>query len=405
MGQEMPARAENTELNLDASRPADSGEPRVSDVPNPDLASGGTTTPSTEPTRARRRSGPRLPLEFPVLISYQAENGERSRKNGKTISVSVNGALLAISEMPAVGQPLCLINGKTGDEIQCTVRSVKQKSDNLNHVGIEFATWSPEFWEITFPREAGDPVEPQPPQPKLPKKIRSHRRSRQVSAQQENPQAADAPAPDAQRSPEYVAAKPHPKGWLAYKKLLIPLVALVALAAVWTAIPSSKPASESETDSARLGLPSEVASVIASPAGFRLAAAGDFAPQAGSWLQSMRQQVSGEIAGNFAGSGQSRAYVLVRNETSWRVVILANGELRCDAQYQAVAIAGLIPKEIARRITWVQPLPFEPDGDGLLLVRSPDKPSGDAVVLFLRGTEIFSGAPVDYQQIPVLQNP
>ena len=364
----------------------------MSDVLNPDHASNPTATqPAGAPTAQRRR--PRLPLEFPVLISYRAENGEQTRKNGKTISVCVNGALLALTETIAIGQSLMLTNAKTDEEIECIVRSVRQK-DEVSHVGIEFATWSPEFWEVTFPREPGDPEPPA----EAPDSAKARRRASKKTARKARAaEPATPPREETAQAPDAVAQQPKQRS---YKKPAIALAAVVALAmVVWVAIPrSSQPGSGVRTSATRPVLPPEVLHAITSPAGFSLATAQDFAPQAASWLQSMHQHVSAQIAGDFASSGQSQAYVLTRNATSWRVVILADGRLRCDAQYQKVAIAARVPRELAQRITWAEAPSSEPDGDGLLVVGSADKP-GSGVVLFLHGTEVVSGTPADYQQI------
>jgi len=367
----------------------------VTDVPIPDPISVPTTTPTADVPALRRR-GPRLPLEFPVLVSFQAENGEQLRKNGETVSVGVNGALLVLRESVAVGQSILLTNAKTDEEIQCTVKSVQQKNDT-HHVGVEFATWCPEFWEITFPREPGDPEPPA----ELPESAKARRRAREKAARQARTETAAAPPEGPPENAEPTALQPKPG---AYKKPAIALAALATLAAaIWMAMPnqSSQTAAEPRTNAARV-LPAAIAQAIPSPAGFRLATAADFAPQAVSWLQSMDQNVSGQIDGDFAGSGKSRGYVLVRNQKSWRVVILADGQLRCDAQYQAVAFAGRVPRDVVRRITWAEAPSAEPDGDGLLVVRAADKP-GSGVVLFLHGSDIVSGTPADYQQIPEIQ--
>ena len=160
----------------------------MTDVPIPDPISVPATTQTADAPALRRR-GPRLPLQFPVLVSFQAENGEQLRRNGETVSVSVNrrALLLVLRESVAVGQSILLTNAKTDEEIQCTVKSVKQKNDT-HHVGIEFATWCPEFWEITFPREPGDPEPP----PELPDSAKARRRASQKAARQVRVESAAA---------------------------------------------------------------------------------------------------------------------------------------------------------------------------------------------------------------------
>lgn len=195
----------------------------MSDVSRSGPASDPAATQTAENYTPQRR-GPRLPLEFPVLISYLAENGEQSRKNGKTLSVSVNGALLALTEAVAIGQPLVLTNAKTGKEIECIVRSIQQKNE-VSHVGIEFATWSPEFWEISFPREPGDP-EPS----EAPDFAQAPRRSGQnISRKARTGEPATHPPGRTSASSDPAAQQPEP--WK-HKKLAIALAAL----AVWAVV-------------------------------------------------------------------------------------------------------------------------------------------------------------------------
>jgi hypothetical protein len=110
--------------------------------------------------------------------------------------------------------------------------------------------------------------------------------------------------------------------------------------------------------------------------------------------------VSGDIQGAFSAFGQSQAYVLVGKGANWRILILADGQLRCDAQYRNVAIVARVPKEAIQRIVWADPPPADTDGDGLLVVRTAND-LGSAVVLFLRGDEVVSGTPTGYLQIPL----
>jgi hypothetical protein len=376
------------------------GEQPVNDVPSPGAASTpAASQPAPTPTSTPQRRGPRLPLEFPVLISWQAEDGDQIRKNAKTISVCVNGALLALTETIAIGQSFVLTNAKTDEEIQCTVRSIQQKN-GVSHVGIEFVTWSPEFWEVTFPREPGDPKPPAEP----PDSAKAQRRSSKKISRQARAAEPASPSPgETTQAPEAAARQPKPR---AYKKPAIALAAVVTLAAVaWVAIPRpTQPGhavtSAVTTNTPRAVLPPEVAHAIASPAGFSLATAQDFVPEAVSWLQNRGQEASGQISGNYTGSGESNAFLLRGKDKSWRVLILADGQVRCDVRYQGIAIAARVPKEFIQSIQWVEPAPPESDGDGLLIVRSAED-SASGVVLFLRGTDVVGIRPADYRQVPL----
>lgn len=135
--------------------------------------------------------------------------------------------------------------------------------------------------------------------------------------------------------------------------------------------------------------------------GFRLATKEDFEPEAVSWLQSGRQEVSGGVRGNSAGSGGSwAAYLWVDEHKSWQVVLVAGAQTRCDLSFPSVAIAARVSKDVIKGIQWDGSGPSEPSGDGLLIVRSA-KDQSSGVVLFLQGGDIVRSYPVDYRQIPL----
>ena len=79
-------------------------------------------------------------------------------------------------------------------------------------------------------------------------------------------------------------------------------------------------------------------------------------------------------------------------------MILANGELRYNAEYPAIAIAACVPMELVHQVKWADATPPESDGDGLLIVRAANAPAS-GVMLFLRGSQVVSANPVDYREI------
>lgn len=152
-------------------------------------------------------------------------------------------------------------------------------------------------------------------------------------------------------------------------------------------------------DASAPGVSMEMTRIMPRGAGVRLATKEDFDPEAVSWLQNGGQDVSSQIAGDFTGVGESRGYLWVGKNKSWRVVLLANNQARCDVSLPSVAIAAWVPKESINRIRWDGPAP-EPSGDGLLIVRSAKDPSS-GVFLSLRGNEIVGSRPADYRQVPL----
>jgi hypothetical protein len=108
---------------------------------------------------------------------------------------------------------------------------------------------------------------------------------------------------------------------------------------------------------------------------YRLATLGDFDPDAAARLGNYGQPVSGEIPGAFSAFGKSRAYVFVAEDATWRIVILADGKLRCDAQYRRVAIVARIPKQAIQKIVWADPPPQTPRATGCSLCVSRKIPA------------------------------
>ncbi|MGH9580272.1 MAG: hypothetical protein ACRD2R_04705 [Terriglobales bacterium] len=135
---------------------------------------------------------------------------------------------------------------------------------------------------------------------------------------------------------------------------------------------------------------------------WRVATEQDFAPVAKAWLRGSGRSPSGRVTGNFSGSGSGRdaGYILVNQQDGTRrVVLLAGGQNRYDAQYPDIAVAAALPKRLVGSIEWVGGKPPEDvDGDGLLLVRERNNPAS-ALVLFTSGSRIVSAVPVNYQLI------
>jgi hypothetical protein len=376
----------------------------VSDTRNIDAAEKESTAASAASIGAPRQRA-HLPLEFPVLVRCQEQNEQSVQCNCRTVSVCVDGALLVSPLAVSVGQSLYLTNAKTSQEILCKVQSIQQE-DDLKYVSIAFEEWSPEFWEISFPRQEGDPppnaegadVRPAKPSVGRSRGLRASPDSRK--SHKEDPAAASPVVGPSQH--QNVAARPISR-LSTIKIATAGLGFLILLAGLWTVVVnrSVQTASEHSSSALSLALPPELASAITGANGFRLAGPEDFAPQSRTWLRNLGQQPSGSIPGHFTGFGESRAYILVGVDKSWRVVILASDQIRCDAQYQSVAMAARIPKEFVHQIGWTGPLPAEPDGDGLLIVPSVEQPRS-AVVLFLSGTEVISASPANYGQIQTL---
>jgi hypothetical protein len=89
-------------------------------------------------------------------------------------------------------------------------------------------------------------------------------------------------------------------------------------------------------------------------------------------------------SGRVFPTGSSHASVLMGRDSSWRVLIVANGQVRCDARYRALAIVVRTPGNLIQKIDWSDRTLAESEGDALLVVRAANNPA-PGVVLFLQG--------------------
>lgn len=153
-------------------------------------------------------------------------------------------------------------------------------------------------------------------------------------------------------------------------------------------------------ESTTIGVLPVDAALIPGVRNWRLAAAEDFDPAAAAWARDNSLAAGGRIEGNFSGRNEGRdvAYVLRREDGTFRIVMLCNGGNAWDVNYDAVAIVARVPKSALDSIAWVGQPPQDPDGDGLLVAYRPGDPSA-SVVIFKKGDRVISAAPADYQTI------
>jgi hypothetical protein len=139
---------------------------------------------------------------------------------------------------------------------------------------------------------------------------------------------------------------------------------------------------------------------------WRLAQPTDFEPAALSWLQQQGARLAGRIPVSFTnGATGGVAYILKRNDGadrhSARLVMLVDGQLRFDLALPQLAIVARVPVEAIESIPWAGRAPVgQPDSDGVLVVRSLERPE-TATVFFFSGLHLLSGKPKDYQSLSV----
>jgi hypothetical protein len=149
-------------------------------------------------------------------------------------------------------------------------------------------------------------------------------------------------------------------------------------------------------------VPAEDARLIPKLGDYRLATAKDFDAGATMWLQLFGQQPAGIISGAYSGAVLSNAYILVGKNNTRRVVIVADGQVRCDATYRSIALAARVPKDVLQKITWADTSDVETEGDGLLIVAAPDNPASGGVLL-LGADQVVPRVPVDFHLVYLSQ--
>lgn len=345
------------------------------------------------PKHGQRRL--RVEAKIPVRLSWAAGE-EQLTAEGTTVNVSAGGALLSVPRCAAIGQKMVLINSKSGERIECYVRYAKHSESGPGQARVEFAEESAKFWgagvlgiEETGQRQA----EPSPAKSTQPGQARTVYKG---PIQNESSDAAG----DLDAEPGQAPAGVLSRHWRALAGAGLGL----AFALSWIAWSTRTPggagtaASASQPSLSLAGIPPEEASLIPDSAGYGLAREADFDASADAWLRSVGVPVSANIPGEYSSAGESHAYILKGAAGDWRVVIVADGRVRCDAHYKTVGIAARVPKAALNGIAWKNVSNIDSEGDGLLIVRSAQD-AGSGVVLLLAGDQVISGMPSDYHQV------
>ena len=354
--------------------------------------------PGSNGVAGYRRSR-RVRFEMPVDIYVCRENAEPAFEVGKTVTVSAHGALLVLSTPIALGDKLRLINPRTRAEIECYARRFAMRyPTGVNQVGVEFLAASPKFWDVESPPLDWDPAWVPPSERKRPQ--------RPIWSNPGSGGGIPAPPTDVDIIHEQDdRALQTPQRW---RSLWLPILAatgLLTVGVLWiVASRSGGQAPAAHWIPASQKVAPEDAGLISDSDNYRLATTEDFAPGSISWLSVSGQQASGDIPGVYSASGSSHAYVLIGKDATWRVVIVANGQLRCDARYKSLAVVAHLPKNLIPDIDWSARPPGESEGDGLLVVRAANDPAS-GVVLFLQGDQVVTGIPNNYYQVVKGQAP
>src|SRR6266852_5732994 len=108
--------------------------------------------------RIDRRRTVRVALCVPLTVHRETETQEKFPFRARTLSVNGYGALLQFDAVVSLGDRLRLINEISGQSIESPVSSMRRERDEKTYAGVEFASPSAKFWNMTFPRPGERPL-------------------------------------------------------------------------------------------------------------------------------------------------------------------------------------------------------------------------------------------------------
>jgi hypothetical protein len=103
-----------------------------------------------EPTSKRRRSQ-RLFLQVRVVVEGKLANKSPFSEETHTIVLNAHGALVEMGLALDQGQAVTMLNVRTSDKTECTVKLVTPAEAKKFNIALEFTKPNPGFWRISFP--------------------------------------------------------------------------------------------------------------------------------------------------------------------------------------------------------------------------------------------------------------
>ena len=104
-----------------------------------------------------------LCLEVPVralgsraitAVNDEILKGESFEEETTTMVVFARGAVIRLAASVAPGHDLLLVNKQTNKYVHCRITNVRTSPDVNSYVDVEFTHAFPDFWGISFPKEA-----------------------------------------------------------------------------------------------------------------------------------------------------------------------------------------------------------------------------------------------------------
>lgn len=186
-----------------------------------------------------------------------------------------------------------------------------------------------------------------------------------------------------------------------FTRAIMAVGVIVSIAAVIAAIQVPPTNAIAANESLSNGILPADAVLISDTGAWHAATAAEFDPAAAEQLRIFGIPASGRVAGDYSGAGaaQDAAYLLVNADGKRRVVILAGHQNRYDVQFPMVGMIARIPKDSVASIHWKNDRgPTNVPGDGLMIVRQPEK-ADSAVVMFVGPDAITSFTPLSWHDV------
>lgn len=190
--------------------------------------------------------------------------------------------------------------------------------------------------------------------------------------------------------------------WVIKVSLAVGMVAALVAIVSATRQPAELPLPATSTDvHVPPGMPPADGAVLSNLEGWRLATDSDLDQDAVAWLRARGIGADARMTGDFDGLGNQNdiVYLLVNViDGERRLVLLVDHKPRLDVKYAYLGIVARIPKSNLSQVEWSSRKPEPPDGDAILLTRTPqDRSSG--LILYLSEGKLASGTPANYQAV------
>lgn len=100
---------------------------------------------------SNRRRSERVMLQVSVVVWAEKTEGGHMNEDTQTLVVNAHGGLVKLRMEVQPGQPVRIVNAKSGMEERAKVVRVDRPPGGHSLVAFEFERPAPNFWPIVFP--------------------------------------------------------------------------------------------------------------------------------------------------------------------------------------------------------------------------------------------------------------